>query len=75
MHPLIDFSDLKEQDLQNKLAELTKKYYIARDASLKMQIAKVIDMCNAEIANRIAKQWEDQSKDQDNGLDKLINID
>ena len=75
MHPLVNLSEIKDQDLQNQIADLTKKYFIARSSELKMQIANMLDMYNEEVSNRAMKQWEEQVKNQDSGLDKLINID
>jgi hypothetical protein len=74
MHPLVDLSTLKDPDLQNRIAELTRKYFMTTNSAVKMQIANVLDMYNAEVEVRSAKQWEDAQKNQDNGLDKLINI-
>jgi hypothetical protein len=74
MHPLVDLSTLKDPDLQNRISELTRKYFMTTNSEVKMQIANVLDMYNAEVEVRSAKQWEDAQKNQDNGLDKLINI-
>ena len=74
MHPLVDLSTLKDPDLQNRIAELTRKYFMTPNSAVKMQIANMLDMYNAEVEVRSAKQWEDTQKNQDNGLDKLINI-
>ena len=74
MHPLVDLSTLKDPDLQNRIAELTRKYFMTPNSAVKMQIANMLDMYNAEVEVRSTKQWEDTQKNQDNGLDKLINI-
>ena len=75
MHPLIDLSELKDQDLQNKISELTRKYFMTNNAEVKMQIAMVLDQYNAEADARNAKHWEEVQKNDNTGLDKLINVD
>ena len=75
MHPLVDLAEIKDADLQNKIADLTRKYFMSNNDSVRTQISVILDQYNEEVANRNAKQWEEQQKNEGNGLDKLINID
>lgn len=77
MHPLVgDLSDVKDGELETKIQELTKKYFMTYNVDLRMQVAAVLDMYKEELDARRSKQWKTQMENNSNkGLDKLINID
>lgn len=70
-----DISDLKDQELDTKLQELTKKYFIAQrlgQTALLTQLIIFINIYKGEISRR---HLERNRKDLDDDLDKLINVD
>ena len=75
MHPLLaDLSTLKDGELETKIQELTKKYFMTYNNDLRMQLAAILDDYKDELAKRRAKVWQDQYENRDKGLDKLINV-
>lgn len=74
-HPLVgDLSDLKDQDVENKLIELNKKYYAAArlgSKDLLTQLSTVITIYRQELAKRHAQKL----KQADDDLGQLINVD
>ena len=79
-NPLLgNLSKLKTEDLENKIFELTKKYYIAMrlgQGSAAQQIALNLDAFKTEQQQRQVNSLKALNKNnQDNGLDDLINVD
>jgi hypothetical protein len=75
MHPLVnDLSSIKDADLESKIGDLTKKFFMTHNAGLKQQIAGVLDMYKEEQAKRQQALWAKTSESQNKNLDKLINI-
>ena len=79
-NPLLgNLSKLKTEDLENKIFELTKKYYIAMrlgQGSAAQQIALNLDAFKTEQQQRQMASLKALNKNnQDNGLDDLINVD
>ena len=73
-HPLIsDLSDLKDQDVENKLIELNKKYYAASrlgSRDLLTQLSTAITIYREERSKRHAQKL----KQSDGDLGQLINV-
>lgn len=75
MHPLAeDFSKLKDAEIESRIQELSKKYWIANNPMVQNQISLFLDLYNEEMRSRRAKMWNDQYQKRDKGLDKLINV-
>lgn len=75
MHPLCpDLSALKEAELENKLQDLSRRYFQTSNASLQYQIMTLIDQYREELSARRAKQWQEQYQKRDTDLDSLINV-
>jgi len=75
MHPLIEnLNDLKDSELENKILDLSKKYWQSRNPDVQNQIIMILDMYSEELKSRRAKLWQQQYQNRDKGLDKLINI-
>lgn len=75
MHPLVtDLDTLKDQEISNRISDLTKKYFMTRNADVQRQMAQVIDDLRYELSERNRKQWELQAQNGDKSLDKLINV-
>jgi hypothetical protein len=76
-HPLVeDLKNVKDTDLENRITDLTKKYFIAArsgQGGLCAQILKVLDMLKEEQQSRYRKNLENLNK-KNQGLDDLINV-
>ena len=74
-HPLGgDLSTLKDQDVENKLIELNKKYHTASrlgSRDLLTQLSTFITIYRQELAKRHAEKM----KSTDSDLGQLINVD
>jgi len=69
-----DLSHLKDQDVENKLIELNKKYYAAArlgSRDLLTQLSTFITIYRDELAKRHAQKL----KQADDDLGQLINVD
>jgi hypothetical protein len=72
-NPLADsFEDLTDSQIQEKVQDLTKRYYQTRNPELQNQIAVMLDMFRQEQTTRMYKQKQQDEDDPD--LDNLINI-
>lgn len=78
-HPLLeDPRTLKDQDLENKILDLGRKYHIAArlgQGGAAQQIVMALEMYKAETQRRQAEQVKEMMKKQNKGLDDLINVD
>lgn len=77
-NPLIsDFKDLKITDLENKISDLSKKYFIASrsgNGELAKQVAVALDMYRAELQTRNLAANQIPTPNGKTDLDSLINI-
>ena len=75
MHPLvIDLNNLKTAEIENKINDLTKKYFMTSNYDVQCQIANVLDTYKEELATRQRLEWQKVTESRDKGLDKLINV-
>jgi predicted transcriptional regulator of viral defense system len=76
MHPLAeDFSKLKDVELETKIQDLSRRYFMAASNSgVQQQIIMLLDMYKAELNIRRQKLWEEQYQKRDTDLDSLINV-
>ena len=74
-HPLIgDLTEFKDQEIENKLIDLNKKFYVAArfgNQDLLTQLSTVITIYREELAKRHALKL----KNADGDLGQLINVD
>lgn len=76
MHPLIgDLSQLKDNELELKINELSKKYFSTYNVDVRQQIVMVLDSYKEELNNRRRQEYEKMMQSRDKNLDKLINVD
>ena len=75
MYPLLDIENLKDEELEQRISELSKKYFQSQNSQVKMQIASVLDMMKLEYQSRLAKKYREMNENSDKDLDNLINID
>jgi flavorubredoxin len=73
MHPLAgDLSQLKDVELESKVSDLTKKYFMTNNFLVRDQIAGLLDSYKEELSNRRSTALK---KLMDNkSLDKLVNV-
>jgi hypothetical protein len=75
MHPLVhDFDTLKDSELESRVQDLTKKYYMTQNTDLRQQISMTLDVYQNELQIRRAKAWQQQYQKRDTDLDSLINV-
>ena len=75
MHPLVgSLESLKDSEIESKITELSKKYFMTQNVGVRNQIMAVLDTYNAEMSVRRANEWQRMQERRDKGLDKLINI-
>ena len=72
VHPLAQLNHLTDTELQEKLDDLNKKYWMASNPGVRNQIVLMLDSLKLEQENRQIKQKKEEN--QDNNLDNLINI-
>jgi hypothetical protein len=77
-HPLLSSpSALKTQELEDKINELTRKYFIAAksgNGSLAQQVLVALETYKAELQHRNLTTKIIPSKNGDTGLDDLIKV-
>jgi hypothetical protein len=77
-HPLLaDLSEIKLDELELKISELSKKYFIAArsgNSGLCQQISVVLESHRAELQKRNLATNRVVSKNLDQDLDSLINV-
>jgi|688.fasta_scaffold00012_8 hypothetical protein len=75
MHPLVDdLADLKDPELENKILDLSKKYWQTRNSNVQHQIRMLLDVYNDELRNRRSKLLQQQLENRNQDLDKLIKV-
>lgn len=75
MHPLVgDLSSLKEAELENKINELTRKYFITNNVEVRSQISAVIDTYKEQLNIRRQAEWQKMMDSRNKDLDKLIKV-
>lgn len=74
-NPLVDsFSELTDSEIDNKISELGRKYFLSNNPQVQQQIAVILEMYKEESRARRAKQYLKTQQNGDNDLDSLINI-
>ena len=75
-NPLVDsFEDLSDNEVEDKVQELSRKYFLAKNAALQAQVGAVLQMFKEEAKARRAKSLtQNNNNDDNNSLDNLINI-
>lgn len=70
-----DLSQLKDNEVEDRLQELTKKYFIAArtgNQELLTQLSTFVTIYKSELSNRFRSKLQGN---QDKDLDQLINVD
>jgi hypothetical protein len=75
MHPLInDMTTLKDSELESRIYDLTKKYFMTTNVNMRSQISMVLESYTSEQAKRQKELWQTTMENKNKGLDKLINV-
>ena len=76
MHPLIDdLSSLKDSEIESKMSDLTRKYFLTNNPEVQHQISMVLDSYRTEMSKRQAIAYEKMmSNARNKDIDKLINV-
>ena len=75
MHPLVDVTSLTDKELDERIQDLSKKYFMPMSGDLKVQVANLIHLYRNELSERRNRVYETQiEKNKDKGLDNLVNI-
>ena len=74
-NPHVDsFDKLTDTEIDSKIQELGRKYWMTRNPQVQEQIAVLLEMYRQEAQMRRAKQYQKIQDDDDSDLDSLINI-
>jgi len=77
-NPLVDnFNELSDNEIELKISELSRKYFISKNPQVQQQISVMLDMFKEEMHLRRALQKQKQLEQLENGendLDNLIKI-
>jgi hypothetical protein len=75
MHPLVnDLSGLKDAELESKINDLTRKYFMSYNPGVQAQMIAVLDSYKEELDKRRRAEYDKMMNNRDKGLDKLINV-
>jgi hypothetical protein len=75
MHPLAeDFSELKDAEIEARVQDLTKKYFMTQNAAIQRQVGMFLDMYKAELHHRRTSAWQKEYQRRNKDLDNLINV-
>jgi len=70
----VDLSKLKDVELENKMQDLTKKYFQTSNGAIRLQISMYLDLFRMEINERRSKQMDEMYQKRNKDLDGLINV-
>jgi hypothetical protein len=75
MHPLSgDLSVLKDNEIESKIQDLTKKYFMTHNFQVQQQISSVLNDYNEELSKRRAASLSKLMKSADKSLDNLVKV-
>ena len=75
MHPFVsDLSGLTDSEVENKIFEISKRYFMTQNTHVREQILTVLSMYKQEIDQRRDAVWQKTIENKNKGLDKLIQI-
>jgi hypothetical protein len=75
MHPLLgNLESLKDNELEQKIFDLSKKYFMTSNPEVKSQMVMVLDGLKEEMSKRRQAQLAALMANRDKTLDKLIKV-
>ena len=76
MHPLINnLSELKDSELESRVNDLTRKYFMTNNPQVQQQISAALDAHKEALTERRRIAFEQAMEIRNKDLDKLIKID
>lgn len=74
-NPLVDsFENLSDLEVESKVTNLGRKYFMVRNPEVQMQIATLLEMYKEEMRARRARAQLQSQQNGNSDLDSLINI-
>jgi formyltetrahydrofolate synthetase len=75
MHPLSgDLSSLKDNEIESKIQDLTRKYFMTQNSELQQQISNVLNDYKEEMAKRRQIALAKLMKSADKSIDNLVKV-
>ncbi len=75
MHPLVsDLSSLKDNEVESKINDLTKKYFSSSNPDVRHQITMLLDTYREEMGKRQQAAYAKLMSSRNKDLDKLIKV-
>lgn len=75
MHPLVDdLSEIRDDDLSDRISDLTKKYFMIPNPDVKFQIQSILEMYQDEYNRRRQRELEDAVTRLGKSVDDLIKV-
>lgn len=75
MHPLLgNLNNLKDAELEQKIFDLSKKYFMTSNIEVRSQMVMVLDGLKEEMNKRRQAQLANMMANRDKTLDKLIKV-
>jgi len=75
MHPLAgDFSGIKDNELESKIGDLTRKYFMTYNTDVKAQIGMLLETYKMELGSRRQAALQQLAKNSEKSLDNLIKV-
>lgn len=75
IHPLAeDFDGLKDAEIESRIQDLGRKYFMSQNPSVQRQVGMLLDMYKAELEHRRANAWQKEYQKRNKDLDDLIKV-
>jgi len=75
MHPLAgSFENLKDSEIEEKITDLTKKYFMTSNFEVQAQISSLLENYKEEIAKRRQIQLQKLMSKSEKSLDNLVKV-
>jgi hypothetical protein len=75
MHPLAgSFENLKDSEIEEKITDLTKKYFMTSNIEVQMQISSLLENYKEEIGKRRQLQLQRLMQKSEKSLDSLVKV-
>ena len=76
MHPLVqNLENLKEIELENKINDLTRKYFQSSNPEVKHQISMILDDYKLALQKKQTIAYQEMMNSRNKDLDNLIKVD
>jgi len=69
-----DFDNLKDAEIEARIQDLSKKYFMTQNPTVQRQIGMFLDIYKAELQHRRAAAWQKDYQKRNKALDELIKV-